>query len=208
MKRYIDLIALYKFNRLHLHLADDQGWRIDIKSWPNLVSTAAVPKSAAAPAAATRRTQYRDIVAYAQARFIMIVPEIDMPGHTNAALASYAELNCDGVARPPFTGIEVGFSALCVDKDVTYSFIDDVVREIAALTPGAYFHVGGDEVKTLTPEQYARFIERVQDIVRVARQDDDWMGRDGGGQAAARVDRPALASEDVAAGGGGEGRRR
>jgi len=89
-----------------------------------------------------------------------------MPGHTNAALASYAELNCDGKARDLYTGIEVGFSALCVDKDVTNLFIDDVVREIASLTPTPYFHIGGDEVKMLTPQQYVQFIERVQKIVQ------------------------------------------
>jgi hexosaminidase len=94
------------------------------------------------------------------------VPEIDMPGHTNAALASYAELNCDGVARPLYTGTEVGFSAFCVEKDVTYKFIDDVVRELASMTPGPYFHIGGDEVKTLKPDQYAAFVERVQSIVQ------------------------------------------
>ena len=88
-----------------------------------------------------------------------------MPGHTNAALASYAELNCDDTAPPLYTGTEVGFSALCVEKEVTYKFIDDVVREIAGLTPGPYFHVGGDEVEKLTPEQYNAFIERVQGIV-------------------------------------------
>jgi hexosaminidase len=167
VKRFIDLIALYKINRLHLHLSDDQGWRLDITSWPNLVTTGGRTEVGGGTGGRYTQAQYRDLVAYAQARFIIIVPEIDMPGHTNAALASYAELNCDGVARPPFTGIEVGFSALCVDQDVTYKFIDDVVREIAALSPDPYFHVGGDEVKTLTPEQYARFIERVQDIVRV-----------------------------------------
>ena len=74
-----------------------------------------------------------------------------MPGHTNAGLSSYAELNCNGTAPAPYTGTEVGFSALCVEKEVTYRFIDDVVREIAAMTPGPYFHMGGDEVKTLTP---------------------------------------------------------
>ena len=105
-------------------------------------------------------------MAYAAERFITIVPEIDMPGHTNAALASYPELNCDGAAPPLYSGIDVGFSALCVDKDVTYKFMDDVVREIAAMTPGPYFHIGGDEVKKLTAEQYRRFIERVQDIVQ------------------------------------------
>ena len=166
IKRYIDLIALYKFNRLHLHLADDQGWRIEIKSWPNLTTHGGSTEVGGGPGGFYTQTQYSDIVAYARDRFITIVPEIDMPGHTNAALASYAELNCDGKARDLYTGIEVGFSALCVDKDVTYRFIDDVVREIAALTPTPYFHIGGDEVKTLTPQQYVQFIERVQKIVQ------------------------------------------
>jgi len=166
VKRYIDLIALYKFNRLHLHLADDQGWRIEIKSWPNLTTHGGSTEVGGGPGGFFTQAQYSDIVAYARERFITIVPEIDMPGHTNAALASYAELNCDGKARDLYTGIEVGFSALCVDKDVTYRFIDDVVREIASLTPTPYFHIGGDEVKTLTPQQYVQFIERVQKIVQ------------------------------------------
>ena len=122
VKRYIDLISLYKLNRLHLHLADDQGWRIEIKSWPNLTQDRRQhARWAAVPAAIYTQAQYSEIVAYARERFITIIPEIDMPGHTNAALASYAELNCDGKARPLYTGIEVGFSALCVDKDVTYT---------------------------------------------------------------------------------------
>jgi hexosaminidase len=165
VKRYIDLIAMYKFNRLHLHLADDQGWRIEIKSWPKLATHGGSTEVGGGPGGYYTQAEYSEIVAHARDRFVAIVPEIDMPGHTNAALASYAELNCDGKARDLYTGIEVGFSALCVDKDVTYRFIDDVVREIAALTPTPYFHVGGDEVKTLTPQQYVQFIERVQKIV-------------------------------------------
>jgi hexosaminidase len=89
-----------------------------------------------------------------------------MPGHTNAALSSYAELNCNGRATEPYTGIDVGFSALCVDREITYRFIDDVVRELAALTPGPYIHVGGDEVKTLSVQRHAAFITRVQGIVQ------------------------------------------
>jgi hexosaminidase len=166
VKRYLDLMALYKLNRLHLHLADDQGWRIDITSWPNLALLGGRTQVGGGAGGYYSQAEYADLVRYAADRFITIVPEIDMPGHTNAALASYAELNCDGVARQPFTGIEVGFSALCVDKEVTYRFIDDVVREVAALTPGPWFHIGGDEVKTLTAEQYLRFIDRVQTIVR------------------------------------------
>ena len=165
VKRYIDLIALYKFNRLHLHLADDQGWRLEIKSWPKLTTRGGSTEVGGGPGGYFTQAQYSEIVSYARDRFITIVPEIDMPGHTNAALASYPELNCDGKARDLYTGIEVGFSSLCVDKDVTYRFINDVVREIAALTPTPYFHIGGDEVKTLTPQQYIQFIERVQKIV-------------------------------------------
>jgi hexosaminidase len=165
VKRYVDLMALHKLNRLHLHLADDQGWRIEITSWPRLTTHGGSTEVGGGAGGYYTQEQYSDIVRYAADRFITIVPEIDMPGHTNAALASYAELNCDGVARPLYTGIEVGFSALCVDKDVTYKFIDDVVREIAALTPGPYFHIGGDEVKTLTPEQYASFVDRTHAIV-------------------------------------------
>jgi hexosaminidase len=166
IKRYLDLVSAYKLNRLHLHLADDQGWRIEIKSWANLTAVAGATEVGGGRGGFYTQAQYADIVSYARDRFITIVPEIDMPGHTNAALAAYAELNCDGVARPLYTGIEVGFSNLCVDKDITYKFIDDVVGEIAGMTPGPYFHIGGDEVKTLTEKQYRTFIERVQGIVQ------------------------------------------
>jgi hexosaminidase len=165
VKRYIDLLALHKMNRLHLHLSDDQGWRIEIKSWPNLTRHGGSTQVGGGPGGFYTQDQYADLVEYAQERFVTIVPEIDMPGHTNAALSSYPELNCDGVAPALYTGIEVGFSALCTQKDITYKFIDDVVREIAALTPGLYFHIGGDEVKTLSDEDYVRFIDRVQAIV-------------------------------------------
>jgi hexosaminidase len=165
VKHYIDLIALYRINRLHLHLSDDQGWRIEITSWPNL--TAHGGKTAVGGGAGGFYTQadYREIVRYAAERFITVVPEIDVPTHINAALASYPELNCDGKAPDLYTGIEVGFSSLCVDKDVTYKFLTDVFRELAAITPGQYLHVGGDEVKKLTAEQYATFIGRVLEIV-------------------------------------------
>jgi hexosaminidase len=166
VKRYVDLLALHKLNRLHLHLADDQGWRIAIRSWPNLARHGGSTEVGGGPGGFYTQEQYTDLVKYAAERFLTVVPEIDMPGHTNAALASYPELNCDGVARQLYTGIEVGFSALCVEKEITYKFIHDVVGEISALTPGPYFHIGGDEVKTLRPEEYNAFIERVQGIVQ------------------------------------------
>jgi hexosaminidase len=165
VKRYVDLIALYRFNRLHLHLADDQGWRIDIVSWPSLARHGGKTEVGGGTGGYYTQDEYRDIVAYAASRFITVVPEIDMPGHTNAALASYPELNCNGKAAELYTGTDVGFSALCVGSEVTYRFIDDVVREIAGLTPGPWFHAGGDEVKTLAPAEYKAFVERVQTIV-------------------------------------------
>ncbi len=165
VKRYIDLMTMYKLNRLHLHLSDDQGWRLEIPGWPNLTRHGATTAVGGGPGGYYTQDDYRGLVEYAQERFVTIVPEIDMPGHTNAALSSYPELTCDGKAPPLFTGIEVGFSALC-DNDATWRFVDAIVREIAAMTPGPYFHIGGDEVKTLTPEQYARFMERAQAIVR------------------------------------------
>lgn len=166
LKRYIDLLALLKINRLHLHLSDDQGWRIEIKSWPNLTKHGGSTEVGGGPGGFYTQQQFSDVVAYANARFITIVPEIDVPSHINAALASYPELNCDNVAPPLYTGIEVGFSAMCVDKEITYKFLEDVVREISAIANSPHFHIGGDEVKKLTPQQYAAFIERVQAIVQ------------------------------------------
>ena len=166
VKRYLDLMALHKLNRLHLHLADDQGWRIEIKSWPRLTTHGGSTEVGGGAGGYYTQADYAELVAYAGERFITIVPEIDVPGHTNAALASYAELNRDGVAPELFTGIVVGFSALSVDKTITYKFVDDVVREIAAITPGPYFHIGGDEVQALTADQYNAFIERTQAIVQ------------------------------------------
>jgi hexosaminidase len=166
VQRFIDLIALHKLNRLHLHLSDDQGWRIAIASWPNLARHGGSTAVGGGAGGYYTHADYVAIVEYARRRFVTIVPEIDMPGHSTAALASCPELNPDGVAPPLYTAVQVGFSTLPVDCDLTYRFIDDVVREIAALTPGPYFHIGGDEVEKLTPEQYCRFIERVQEIVR------------------------------------------
>ncbi|MGW4590143.1 beta-N-acetylhexosaminidase [Amycolatopsis thermoflava] len=165
VKRYIDQIAQYKVNRLHLHLADDQGWRIEIKSWPRLATYGGSTEVGGGPGGYYTQEQYKDLVAYAASRHITVIPEIDMPGHTNAALASYAELNCDGVAPPLYTGIEVGFSSLCVDKDITYEFLDDVIGELAALTPGRYLHIGGDEAHATTPEDYQKFMGQVLPIV-------------------------------------------
>lgn len=161
----IDQISYYKFNHLHLHLSDDQGWRIEIKSWPKLTEIGGSTEVGGGKGGFYTQEDYSTIVNYAKERFITIIPEIDMPGHTNAALASYPELNCNGKATELYTGTKVGFSTLCTKKDVTYKFIDDVVREISELTPGPYFHIGGDESHSTKCEDYIPFINKVQDIV-------------------------------------------
>ncbi|KUM69359.1 beta-N-acetylhexosaminidase [Streptomyces curacoi] len=165
VKRYIDQLALYKINKLHLHLSDDQGWRIAIDSWPRLAAYGGSTQVGGGPGGHYTKADYQEIVRYAASRYLEVVPEIDMPGHTNAALASYAELNCDGVAPPLYTGTDVGFSSLCVGKEITYDFVDDVIRELAALTPGEYLHIGGDEAHSTSHEDYVKFMDRVQPIV-------------------------------------------
>jgi hexosaminidase len=165
VKNYIDQLAYYKMNVLHLHLSDDQGWRIEIKSWPNLTAHGGKTEVGGGEGGFYTQEQYSDIVKYAQDRFVTIIPEIDMPGHTNAALASYPELNLNGKATELYTGIKVGFSSLATHKEITYKFVDDVVRELAALTPGPYIHIGGDESHSTAIEDYIPFVNRVQDIV-------------------------------------------
>jgi hexosaminidase len=165
VKRYIDLISAYKVNYLHLHLSDDQGWRIEIKSWPNLALYGGKTEVGGGTGGYYTQEQYSDIVKYADEHFVTIVPEIDMPGHTNAALASYPELNISGKATELYTGTQVGFSTLATKKEVTYKFIEDVFRELAALTTGPYLHIGGDESHVTKKEDYIPFVEKVQDIV-------------------------------------------
>ena len=165
VKRFIDLISAYKINALHLHLSDDQGWRIEIKSWPNLALYGGKTEVGGGVGGYYTQEQYSDLVKYADERFITIIPEIDMPGHTNAALASYPELNISGKATELYTGTEVGFSTLATKKEITYKFIEDVFGELAALTTGPYIHIGGDESHVTKKEDYIPFVERVQDIV-------------------------------------------
>ncbi|MFD9894836.1 family 20 glycosylhydrolase [Amycolatopsis sp. NPDC059027] len=175
VKRYIDQLAQYKINHLHLHLADDQGWRIQIDSWPRLATYGGSTQVGGGPGGYYTKAQYTDFVNYAASRHITIIPEIDMPGHVNAALASYAELNCNGVAPPLRTDIEVGYSSLCISKDITYTFVSDVIREIAALTPGPYFHIGGDEAAATSQPDYLKFIGKVLPIVAAnGKQPNGW----------------------------------
>ncbi|MCS5489578.1 beta-N-acetylhexosaminidase [Algoriphagus limi] len=194
VKHFIDQMAHLKLNHFHLHLTDDQGWRIEIKSWPRLTEIGGSTEVGGGESGFFTQEDYQEIVRYAAERFITIVPEIDMPGHTNAALASYGELNPginlpDGdlstvnkpvhgseidfsskmIIREPaelYTGTEVGFSTFDTDLDLTYQFIDDVVRELSEITPGPYIHIGGDESHVTRKDDYVVFVEKVQEIVQ------------------------------------------
>jgi hexosaminidase len=165
VERFVDLMALYKLNRLHLHLSDDQGWRIAIAKWPRLATHGGSSEVGGGKGGYYTQAQYEELVRYAAARYVTVVPEIDMPGHVHAALSSYPKLACDGKPSPLYTGIDVGFSSLCIDKPVTYDFVSDVVGELARLTPGPWIHIGGDEAMATKAADYVRFIGRVQSIV-------------------------------------------
>ena len=178
VKRYIDLLALYKLNRLHLHLSDDQGWRIAISKWPRLATWGGSTEVGGGRGGYYTQRQYSDIVRYAAQRYIEIVPEIDMPGHVHAALSSYPKLSCDGKKTPLYTGISVGFSSLCVSKSLTYDFLSDVIGELARLTPGPFIHIGGDEAEATKGRDYVRFINRVQSIVDSYGKRHDRLGGD------------------------------
>jgi hexosaminidase len=166
VEHYINEISLYKINYLHLHLSDDQGWRIGIHGWSRLTSVGGATEVGGGTGGYYTQAQYKDIVAYAKSRDVTIVPEIDMPGHVNAALHAYGKLTCSGVAPPAYTKIGSPNTSLCVSKSIVYTFVDDVVGQLAALTPGPYIDVGGDEAFGVSANNYKTFVDRVQKIVK------------------------------------------
>jgi hexosaminidase len=137
VKKLLDLAAQYKINRFQWHLTDDQGWRIEIKRYPKLTQGKSLNPDDPAYVAYYTQAQVKDIVAYAQERFITIVPEIEMPGHSGAALAAYPELAC----APAESAV-----AFC-PKAETFEFLENVLSEVVELFPGPYVHIGGDEVE-------------------------------------------------------------
>lgn len=147
IKRYIDILAYYKYNTLHWHLTDDQGWRIEIKRYPGLTKKGAWRKEADGSVYGGYYTQkdIREIVAYAKERFINIVPELDMPGHSMASLAAYPENSCTGGPFDVAIIWGVMKDIYCPGRDSTFYFIQNVLSEVIKLFPGQYIHIGGDE---------------------------------------------------------------
>jgi hexosaminidase len=164
LKDHVELMALHKLNRLHLHLTDDQGWRLEILSWPLLTEIGGSTQVGGGDGGFYTQDEYRDLVAFAAERFITVVPEVDMPGHCNAALASYGELNPSGQPTELYTGTNVGFSSFMNDEG-TLEFVDDVLGEVAGMTPGAWIHVGADEAHETSDEEYRAFLQAVQPML-------------------------------------------
>lgn len=166
IKRQIDYAAQYKINKVHLHLSDDQGWRLEIKKWPDLTAIGGSTQVGGGPGGFYTQDQFKDIVRYAADRYVEIVPEFDMPGHSNAALASYGFLNPDGKKKPLYTGTKVGFSSFMTHDEKTYGFIEDVIKEVSEISPSKYIHIGGDEALSTKKADYDYFVGRVASIVK------------------------------------------
>lgn len=156
IKTYIDMMALHNINRFHWHLSEDQGWRIEIKKYPKLTEIGSMRKETVIGHNSGKydgkpyggfytQEQAKEIVAYAAERYITVIPEIDLPGHMQAALAAYPELGCTGGPYEVWTQWGVSDNVLCAGNDQTIQFIKDVLAEIVEIFPSEYIHVGGDE---------------------------------------------------------------
>lgn len=172
LKQHVDRMALYKLNRLHLHLTDDQGWRIEIKSKPKLTEIGSKSSVKGGNSGFLTQEEYKELQDYALARNIIIIPEIDMPGHIYSALVSYPELNCaensniePKRATPPefYSGYEVGWSRFCLENPDTYKFVSEVIGELVEITKGPWIHIGGDEIED---PLYETFVVKADSIVR------------------------------------------
>lgn len=152
VKKYLDLMALHKMNRLHWVLTNDQGWRIPVPGYPNLITVGAYRVGFPAYPSYSRdngfytRSQLEDVLQYAAERCITIVPEFDIPGHTIAALASYPSLGCVGSGYSVWTTAGTSPDVLCLGKDRDFTFVKAVLDEIIDIFPSEYIHIGGDEV--------------------------------------------------------------
>jgi hexosaminidase len=175
IKRYLDHMAMYKLNTFHWHLTEDQGWRIEIKAFPKLTEIGAWRKESRVGHASETPARYdgqphggfytqdevREIVTYAARRFITVVPELEMPGHAQAAIAAYPELGCTGEPLEVWTDWGVSPHIFNVEE-ATFTFLEKVIDEMVDLFPGPWFHVGGDEA----PKDQWRASPRIQERMK------------------------------------------
>jgi len=176
VKKYIDLIAIQKMNRLHLHLTDDQGWRVDIKAYPKLAEFSAwrdetmvghyrdEPRKFDGKSHGGFYThdEIREMVSYAKERFVTVVPEIEMPGHGQAALAAYPEISCTGGPFKGSTFWGIREEVYCAGNEKTYEFMENVLAEVLDLFPGEYIHIGGDECPKIRWEECSKCQARIK----------------------------------------------
>jgi hexosaminidase len=166
VERVIDHLAGYKLNVLHLHLSDDQGWRLAIEARPRLAEVGGSSEVGGGAGGFFTQDEFRALVAYAAERHVTVVPEFDMPAHVQAAIASYPELGAVGSKEGLQTAYGDGFaSSFDIHSEATYRFVEDVIGELSALTPGPYLHIGGDEAWNTDHADYLAFMERLQPIV-------------------------------------------
>ena len=168
LKVLVSLLSRYKLNVLHLHLTDDQGWRLEVPSRPLLTELSSATAVDGDEGGFLSTSEYAELHAYAAMRGVTIVPEIDVPGHVNAALHAYAELVPSGEPSSVYTGIDVGFSRLTADLPATEKFLRDVFADVAAQTPGEFVHIGGDEVTEMSPQEYVRLVTIASEAVHAA----------------------------------------
>lgn len=159
VKRYIDLLAYHKMNRFHWHLTDDPGWRIEIKKYPKLTEISAwrnsgpgylrlpddPPKTDEIYGGYYTQEDIKDIVDYARSRYVIVVPEIEMPGHSSSALVAYPELSCTGGPFKVQNTMGISDDVFCPGNEKTFEFLEDVLSEVVELFPSLYIHIGGDE---------------------------------------------------------------
>ncbi len=175
VKRYIDILAVYKLNTLHWHLTDDQGWRIEIESYPRLTEYGSIRKKTMIKkewetydhtpyGGFFTKEEVRDVVAYAAERFITVIPEIDLPGHMLAAMACYPELGCTGGPYEVSGQWGVRDDVLCAGKESTFTFVENVLTEVMELFPSEYIHIGGDESPKIRWEKCPRCQAKIKEL--------------------------------------------
>lgn len=176
VKTFIDMLALHNINRFHWHLTDDQGWRIEIKKYPKLMSVASERKETVVSrwysgiydgkpyGGYYTQDELRDVIDYAAKRHITIIPEVDLPGHMQAALTAYPELGCTGGPYEVRTIWGVSQDVLCVGNDFTLQFVKDVLSEVADIFPSEYIHIGGDECPKVRWEKCPKCQERIKSL--------------------------------------------
>lgn len=175
VKQVINMLSLYKMNVLHLHLTDNQGWRIEIKKHPRLTEIGSRIPNNGRPEGFYTQEQYKELVQYAADHFVTIVPEIDLPGHATSLFTSYPELK-NAVKVKMNLGIAgQALGAIDADDAAAMQLVEDVIAELAAITPGSYIHIGGDETMGLDEDKYIRFINQTrQNVVNSGKKMVGW----------------------------------